>query len=186
MSTTIVVILTGVSACVALLGIEVLLGTRHQHVAAADPAAAEPRLVTPLAARPKLRSLVEHTHRCVVGGFAAAFSLLLVFAAALVADRSLCRSVRAWLAVGTALIAGLVAASRPLLGVHGVSDVVAGLMVGWTWFLLVGVIAGGGLQRFGEPFEDVAAIARDLGDDAHAEVVSRVTSSQHDGGRHGM
>ena len=182
MSTTIVVIPAGVSAGVALLGIEVLLGTRHQHVAAADPAAAEPRLVTPLAARPKLRSLVEHTHRRVAGGFAVAISLLRVFAA----GRSSCRSVRAWLAVGTALIAGLVAASRPLLGVHGVSDVVAGLMVGWTWFLLVGVIAGGGLQRFGEPFEDVAAIARDLGDDAHAEVVSRVTSSQHDGGRHGM
>jgi membrane-associated phospholipid phosphatase len=66
------------------------------------------------------------------------------------------------------VIAGLVAASRALLGVHWLTDVVAGLVVGWTWFLLVAVIFGGRLQRFGEPFDEVADIAAGLEPD-HAE-----------------
>jgi hypothetical protein len=89
------------------------------------------------------------------------------------------------LAVGAAVIAGLVAASRALLGVHWVTDVVAGLVVGWTWFLLAAVIFGGRLLRFGGPFEEVAAIAHDLDADAHGAVVSPTVSSQHDGGHHG-
>ena len=74
-------------------------------------------------------------------------------AVALVVGRWFPQRVRPWLAVVAAVIAGLVAASRALLGVHWVTDVVAGLVVGWTWFLLVAVIFGGRLQRFGEPFE---------------------------------
>lgn len=62
----------------------------------------------------------------------------------------------------------------------------AALAVGWTWFLLVAVIFGGRLRRVGQPFEDVATIAHGLDGDARVAVVSRVTSSQHDGGRHGM
>ena len=65
------------------------------------------------------------------------------------------------LAVG---IACLVAASRALLGVHWLTDVVAGLAVGWTWFFLVAVIFGGRLQRFGEPAERVAATPVDTTD----------------------
>jgi undecaprenyl-diphosphatase len=311
-STTIVVLLTGVLAGAALVGIEVLVGTRRRLDDPADPIAAEHWLVTHLAEHPKLRALVEHADRRVVGGFAVAISLLMVFAAALavgwmfdsidsnrgaarwdqsvagwgadnsttaaadfmrwvtnfgdtwllfsamvivgsidwrrrrnvasicflltvglgvtlvnnglkllimrerppvehlvgsagssfpsghsaaaaacwmaialVAGRWFPRSVRPWLAVGAAVIAGLVAASRALLGVHWVTDVVAGLVVGWTWFLLAAVIFGGRLLRFGEPFEEVAAIAHDLDADAHGAVVSRMVSSQHDGGHHG-
>jgi membrane-associated phospholipid phosphatase len=54
-------------------------------------------------------------------------------------------------------IAVLVASSRVLLGVHWLTDVVAGLVVGWTWFFVVALIFGGRIQRFGEPAERVTA-----------------------------
>jgi undecaprenyl-diphosphatase len=55
------------------------------------------------------------------------------------------------LAAGAAMIAVAVAISRTLLGVHWVTDVVAGLFVGWGWFLLVAIAFGGRAQRLGDP-----------------------------------
>lgn len=49
-----------------------------------------------------------------------------------------------------------VASSRVLLGVHWLTDVIAGAIVGWTWFVLVTVLFGGRILRFGEPAERVA------------------------------
>jgi undecaprenyl-diphosphatase len=49
-----------------------------------------------------------------------------------------------------------VAASRVLLGVHWLTDVIAGAITGWTWFLLVTVLFGGRILRFGEPAERIA------------------------------
>jgi undecaprenyl-diphosphatase len=46
-----------------------------------------------------------------------------------------------------------VAATRVLLGVHWLTDVVAGLVLGWTWFAMVSVAFGGRLLRLGEPLE---------------------------------
>jgi membrane-associated phospholipid phosphatase len=63
------------------------------------------------------------------------------------------RRLAAALAAG---IAVLVAASRVLLGVHWLTDVIAGVIVGWTWFFLVALVFGGRLQRFGEPVERLA------------------------------
>jgi undecaprenyl-diphosphatase len=134
--------------------------------------------------RPPVEHLVGSAGSSFPSGHSAAAAACWM-AIALVAGRWFPRSVRPWLAVGAAVIAGLVAASRALLGVHWVTDVVAGLVVGWTWFLLAAVIFGGRLLRFGEPFEEVAAIAHDLDADAHGAVVSRMVSSQHDGGHHG-
>jgi len=60
-------------------------------------------------------------------------------------------------AAGVVLVITLaVASSRVLLGVHWLTDVIAGAVVGWTWFVLVTVLFGGRILRFGEPAERVA------------------------------
>jgi undecaprenyl-diphosphatase len=78
-------------------------------------------------------------------------------AIALVVGGWLPRQLRPWLAAAAVAIACLVAASRALLGVHWVTDVVAGLAVGWAWFLVVAVVFGGRVERFGRPAEELAA-----------------------------
>ena len=72
-------------------------------------------------------------------------------AVALILGRGQSRRVRGVLAAGAAVIAVAVAISRTLLGVHWVTDVVAGLFVGWGWFLLVAIVFGGRAQRLGDP-----------------------------------
>jgi membrane-associated phospholipid phosphatase len=49
-----------------------------------------------------------------------------------------------------------------LLGVHWLTDVVAGLVVGWGWFLLSALVFGGRFQRLGEPAVRVAARSQAL------------------------
>jgi undecaprenyl-diphosphatase len=93
-------------------------------------------------------------------------------AVALVLGRDRPRAVRAVLAGGAALIAIVVATSRALLGVHWVSDVVAGLALGWGWFLLVAVVFGGRRQRLGDPVVDTERERHAI--DAHAHLRERV------------
>ena len=71
-------------------------------------------------------------------------------AIALVLSRSMPRRRRALFGAAIA-VAIVVATSRALLGVHWLTDVIAGLIVGWSWFFVVAVIFGGRLQRFGDP-----------------------------------
>lgn len=72
-------------------------------------------------------------------------------AIALVIGRDRPRWARATFAGLAALIAVCVAASRALLGVHWLTDVIAGLAVGWGWFTIVAIIFGGRAQRLGDP-----------------------------------
>jgi membrane-associated phospholipid phosphatase len=65
------------------------------------------------------------------------------------------RALLTGLAVG---IAVAVACSRVFLDVHWLSDVVAGLLLGWAWFAATAIAFGGRLLRFGAPAE-AAAIA---------------------------
>lgn len=80
-------------------------------------------------------------------------------AVALILGRDRPKAVRVALAGGAALIAMAVATSRALLGVHWFSDVLAGLALGWGWFLLVAVVFGGRKQRLGDPVVGVATPA---------------------------
>jgi len=66
------------------------------------------------------------------------------------------RAVLTGLAVGLAVA---VAESRVLLDVHWLSDVVAGLLLGWAWFAACAIAFGGRLLRFGAPAEAAVAAA---------------------------
>jgi len=66
-------------------------------------------------------------------------------------------------AVITGLAAGVavgVAASRVLLDVHWLTDVIAGLALGWTWFALCAIAFGGRILRFGVAAESAARVAK--------------------------
>ncbi|QEC46506.1 phosphatase PAP2 family protein [Baekduia soli] len=70
-------------------------------------------------------------------------------AAALVAGRWCARRARPALAGAAAGIAVAVAASRVLLDVHWLTDVLGGLALGWAWFAVCAVAFGGRLLRPG-------------------------------------
>jgi len=88
-------------------------------------------------------------------GLAAAFYA----AAALVLARRRSPRTRALLAGGAAAIAVGVACSRVLLGVHWMSDVIAGLAFGWAWFGICAIAFGGRFLVLGAPVERAAAVA---------------------------
>ncbi len=122
--------------------------------------------------RPPVEHLVGSAGSSFPSGHSAAAAACWM-AIALVAGRWLPRPVRPWLSIVAVGLAVLVGASRALLGVHWVTDVVAGLVVGWTWFFVVAVIFGGRLQRFGEPTERLATTPVDA-------------SNHMNGARHGI
>ena len=105
--------------------------------------------------RPEVTHLVGTSGSSFPSGHSAAAAATW-FALALVIARRWSRRRRAIAAATAALISVAVAASRALLGVHWLTDVVAGLLVGWGWFLLSALVFGGRLQRLGDPADRVA------------------------------
>ena len=79
---------------------------------------------------------------------------------ALLVGRRRSRRARAAIAGGAVAIAVTVAGTRVLLGVHWLTDVLAGLAIGWAWFALWSIAFGGRLLHFGAPAE----LAEDLAD----------------------
>ncbi len=61
------------------------------------------------------------------------------------------------LAGAAGFLASAIAATRALLGVHWLTDVLAGLAIGWAWFVVSAVAFGGRIMKFGEPRDEVAA-----------------------------
>jgi membrane-associated phospholipid phosphatase len=100
------------------------------------------------------------------------------FALALVITRAWSRRRRAVAAGLAALISVTVAASRALLGVHWLTDVIAGTVLGWGWFLLTALVFGGRWQRLGDPAARAAARAPAQSTESAATVsVGRPSSS---------
>lgn len=87
-------------------------------------------------------------------GAAACFAAL-----ALVLGRGRSRNVQSVLAGAAVFIAIAVAASRALLGVHWLSDVIRGLALGWGWFALCSIAFGGRLLRLGVPVEAATRVS---------------------------
>jgi membrane-associated phospholipid phosphatase len=109
--------------------------------------------------RPDVAHLVGSSGSSFPSGHSAAAAAAW-FALALVIGRYWSRRGRATLAALAAVIVVAVAASRALLGVHWLTDVVAGVAVGWGWFLLVALVFGGRVQRLGEPADRAATGSR--------------------------
>jgi undecaprenyl-diphosphatase len=78
-------------------------------------------------------------------------------AVALVMSRGRSPRTRAMLAGLAAGIAVAVGMSRMLLGVHWLTDVLAGLAVGWAWFAVCAIAVGGRLLTFGAAAEQQPA-----------------------------
>jgi membrane-associated phospholipid phosphatase len=86
-------------------------------------------------------------------------------AIALVLGRGRPLRAKAWLGAAAAAVALAVAASRVLLGVHWLTDVVGGVALGLGWFAVCSIAFGGALLHFGAPVERVEAEeARQAGD----------------------
>ena len=83
--------------------------------------------------------------------------------AALVLARRRSPRTRALLAGGAVAIAVAVACSRVLLGVHWMSDVIAGLAFGWAWFGICAIAFGGRFLVLGAPVGHAADIAEERG-----------------------
>lgn len=84
------------------------------------------------------------------GHSATAASIWAAIALVLAIGRS--RRTQVALGVAAVVIAVLVGISRPLLGVHWFSDVIAGLAVGWAWFVVCALAFGFTRMRFGAAF----------------------------------
>lgn len=109
--------------------------------------------------RPDIRQLVEAVGSSFPSGHSGAAAAVWP-AVALILGVGLPRTVRAALAALAVLVAVAVAASRALLGVHWLTDVVAGGVIGYGWFVVVAVAFAGRRRRrepVTEPSPDTAA-----------------------------
>jgi undecaprenyl-diphosphatase len=102
--------------------------------------------------RPTISVLTGFTGNSFPSGHSAAAAACWGAVALLVA-RNWSHSGRAAAYGSAAAVAVAVACSRVFLGVHWLSDVIAGLAVGWGWLALCSIAFGGRLLEFGAPVE---------------------------------
>jgi membrane-associated phospholipid phosphatase len=103
-------------------------------------------------ARPDIDRLVGFSSSSFPSGHSATAAAMWAAFALLLGRRRSPRT-RAVLAGAAAGVAVAVASSRVLLGVHWLTDVIAGLAIGWAWFAISSLAFGGRLLRFGAPVE---------------------------------
>jgi membrane-associated phospholipid phosphatase len=104
-------------------------------------------------ARPTLNPIAETLGPSFPSGHSS-WSAALFAATALLATRGRNRRARALFVGACAAAAASIAATRVLLGVHWLSDVIAGLALGSAWFCVCAIAFGGRLMRFGAPAEE--------------------------------
>lgn len=108
--------------------------------------------------RPDIRRLTGFSGASFPSGHAATAAATLA-ALALVLGLGCSPRVKAALAGAAAGLAAAVATTRVLLGVHWLTDVMAGLALGWAWFCLCSIAFGGRLLRFGAPVDVAERVA---------------------------
>ncbi len=105
--------------------------------------------------RPTFDPIAERLGPSFPSGHSAAAAAFYAAAALVLARRRSPRT-RALLAGGAVSIAVAVACSRVLLGVHWMSDVIAGLAFGWAWFGICAIAFGGRFLVLGAPVQQAA------------------------------
>jgi membrane-associated phospholipid phosphatase len=126
--------------------------------------------------RPALNPIAETLGPSFPSGHSS-WSAAFFAAAALLLSRGRSRAARAAIAGAAAGLAVLVAGSRVLLGVHWLSDVIAGLALGLAWFSICAIAFGGRLMRFGAAADHAARVAVAPSDDAHSPAPTAAKSS---------
>jgi undecaprenyl-diphosphatase len=108
--------------------------------------------------RPALNPIAETLGPSFPSGHSS-WSAAFFAAAALLLTRGRPRPFRAAIAGIAAWLVVMVAGSRVLLDVHWLSDVIAGLALGFAWFSICAIAFGGRLLEFGAPAEEAARVA---------------------------
>lgn len=109
-------------------------------------------------ARPTVDQLTGFSGTSFPSGHATAAAATYVAFALLIGKRRSLNT-RAMLSGSAVALAILIAGTRVMLGVHWLTDVVAGLVLGWAWFTVCSYAFGGRLLRFGAPVEVAAQVA---------------------------
>jgi len=105
-------------------------------------------------ARPALNPIAETLGPSFPSGHSS-WSAAFLAATALILSRGRGPQARALLAGAAVALAVTVAATRVLLAVHWLSDVLAGLALGWAWFTVCAIAFGGRVLRFGAGVQQV-------------------------------
>src|SRR5439155_26788728 len=117
--------------------------------------------------RPDIHRLTGFSGASFPSGHAAVAAATFAAVAFLV-GRGRSQRVKAFLAAGAAAIAVGVATTRVLLGVHWLTDVLAGLAIGWAWFAISSIAFGGRVLAFGRPAEVAEQAAQTIDAKARA------------------